>query len=264
MKKIVMALLLVLPINVSALTLPDKIYQGDLVYGKKDKGEQVFMGDKQLPTMFDTFVFAVGRDAPKTLVLTVRKDGNVKTHPVTVLPYAWKIEHIRGVPHKTVEPSSLEQHRIAQEQIKINDARKETSLLGFPMCFLLPLEGRYSGLFGQNRVYNGIPKRPHGGIDIASPKGEKIKTVADGIVTLSEKDLFYTGGTIIIHHGSGLYSSYSHLSALNVSVGDKVKQGDVIGFVGATGRATGPHLHLTLMLGDVRFDPARVLKRTCP
>ena len=264
MKKILFTLLLILPIYAHALTLPDKIYQGDFVYGKKEKGEQIFIGDKQLPTMFDTFVFAVGRDAPETLVLTVKKEGSVKPYPVQILPYDWKIEHINGVPQKTVEPSPWEQRRIAREQLKINEARKETTLSEFPMCFLSPLKGRYSGLFGQNRVYNGIPKNPHSGLDIASPKGTKIKTVADGIVTLAEKDLFYTGGTVIIHHGSDIYSSYSHLSALNVSVGDSVKQGDIIGLVGATGRATGPHLHLTLMWNNVRFDPARILKETCP
>lgn len=248
----------------NALTLPEKIYQGDLVYGTLETDEYLFMDEKELPRQKNIFLFAVGRNAPETLRLTLKKKELVKPIILKILPYEWKLDRVDGVPQKTVTPSKWEQKRIAREQKKINAARTDKSFQGFPVCFLKPFEGRYSGLFGEQRIYNGIPKSPHSGLDIAAPNGTPVPATADGVVTLAEKDLFYTGGTVIVHHGSGIYSSYCHLSKLNASVGDKIKQGEIIGFVGATGRATGPHLHLTLSWENTRFDPARVLKEVCP
>ena len=125
--------------------------------------------------------------------------------------------------------------------------------------FILPVEGRISGNFGNQRIFNGIPKSPHSGTDIAAPAGTEVKAAGDGIVVLNGKDYFYTGNMVIIDHGQGLQTIYAHLQESKVKLGDKVKQGDVIGLVGSTGRATGPHLHWGASLNNVRFRPHSLL-----
>ena len=129
----------------------------------------------------------------------------------------------------------------------------------FQTSFIWPVVGPISGVFGSQRVYNGVPKRPHYGVDIARETGAKIVAPAAGIITMAE-DLYYSGLTIILDHGQGLSSSFLHLSQMTVDVGDTVEQGDVIGEVGATGRVTGPHLdwrmNWTGGKGNIRVDPA--------
>ena len=109
-----------------------------------------------------------------------------------------------------------------------------------------------------------MAQRPHSGVDLAAPEGTEVKATADGVVVLAQKDLFYTGGTIIIEHGSGVQSGYSHLSKVGVKNGDVVRQGDVIGQVGMTGRATGPHLHFTLSWENIRVAPEFEFCTSCP
>ena len=123
------------------------------------------------------------------------------------------------------------------------------------------MQGRISGRFGNQRVYNGTPKSPHSGMDIAAPKGTPVRAPADGVITFVAPDLYLTGGTVLLDHGHGISSNFLHLSRIDVKVGDVVKQGDVIGAVGATGRATGPHLHWGMSWFDVRIDPLLVLER---
>ena len=123
------------------------------------------------------------------------------------------------------------------------------------------MQGRISGRFGNARAYNGIPKSPHSGMDIAVPKGTPVHAPASGVVTFVAPDLYLTGGTVLLDHGHGISSNFLHLSRIDVKVGDVVKQGDVIGAVGMTGRATGPHLHWGMSWFDVRIDPLLVLER---
>ncbi len=123
----------------------------------------------------------------------------------------------------------------------------------------MPVEGLISGVYGSQRILNGKPKWPHYGIDIAAKKGTKIKSSATGIVTMAEDDLYYTGGTVIMDHGHGISTIYSHLESLNVKVGDEVLQGDILGTVGSTGRSTGPHLDFRINWFQTRLDPMSVL-----
>ena len=121
------------------------------------------------------------------------------------------------------------------------------------------MQGRISGRFGNQRIYNGTPKSPHSGMDIAAGTGTPIRAPAGGTVTLAQQDFYLTGGTVMIDHGHGIGSNFLHLSRLDVKVGDVVKQGDVIGAVGSTGRSTGPHLHWGMSWFDIRIDPLLVL-----
>jgi len=123
----------------------------------------------------------------------------------------------------------------------------------------MPVNGIISGVYGSQRILNGKPKWPHYGIDIAAKKGSKIKSSGNGIVTMAEPDLYYTGGTIIMDHGHGISTIYSHLEKLMVEVGDHIKQGEIIGTVGSTGRSTGPHLDFRINWFQTRLDPMTVL-----
>ena len=124
----------------------------------------------------------------------------------------------------------------------------------------MPVDGIITGVYGSQRILNGKPKWPHYGIDIAAKKGTLIKSSGSGVVTMAEDDLYYTGGTIIMDHGHGISTIYSHLETVMVSVGDNINKGDIIGTVGSTGRSTGPHLDFRLNWFQTRLDPMSILK----
>jgi murein DD-endopeptidase MepM/ murein hydrolase activator NlpD len=145
--------------------------------------------------------------------------------------------------------------RIRQEQVAVDAARAQLlPITAFRQTFRWPAIGPVSGVFGSQRVYNGEPGRPHYGVDVAVPTGTRVYAPADGIVTLARKDMYYSGGTIILDHGFGLSSSFLHLSKVLVKVGDVIKQGDVLAETGATGRASGPHLDWRMNWLDRRVD----------
>lgn len=123
-----------------------------------------------------------------------------------------------------------------------------------------PAQGRISGVYGSQRIFNGEPRNPHFGLDVAAPTGTPVKVVWPGQVVFAADDLFYSGGTIIVDHGHGVTTTYIHLSRVDVEVGDELAQGTVIGAIGATGRATGPHLDWRVNWRNVRLDPALVLE----
>ena len=125
----------------------------------------------------------------------------------------------------------------------------------------MPAEGIITGVYGSQRILNGTPKRPHYGLDIANKMGTDVIATSDGEIVLVEKDLFYSGGTIIISHGLGLTSSYLHLSSILVEKGDVVVQGQKVGEIGATGRATGPHLDWRMQIRETRIDPRLLLNK---
>ncbi len=256
----------VLTVPAMAVTLPDTLPQGELVYGSVDKGERIYhRGFELKPDETGTFVFGVGRKQVDPLTFTVKK--GVLSSKEIVLPVQakqWETEQINGVPQNTIAPSAAEKERIAREQKILDAAREKEDSSAVPQCFIWPVKGRISGTFGKKRIYNGSVKGDHSGFDIAAPTGTPVKAVADGWVQLAEADLFYTGGTVFIEHGSGVFSGYSHLSKVIVPVGSFVQAGDVIGLVGSTGRATGPHLHLTITWRGVRVDPQALLKDKCP
>ena len=159
-------------------------------------------------------------------------------------------------PSKEDEAEILREQTDVKKALSFNDENAQLSKNGF----VLPLKGRISGHFGNQRIFNDVPKNPHSGTDIAAPKGTKIVASGDGKVLLAGGNYFYSGNMVILDHGQGLKTIYAHLDKALVNVGDIVKKGDVIGLVGATGRATGPHLHWGATVNNVRFRPHSLLE----
>ncbi len=210
------------------------------------------------------FVFGVGRDAigPARLHLET-PDGIACDFEVKVALRGWQLERVDGVPESTVEPPPAIAARIEREQALVAKAReRDDDRSDFAKNFDWPLTGRISGVFGSQRIYNGKPKSPHSGLDVAAPKGKPVLAPAGGIVTFANPDLYLTGGTVLVDHGHGLSSSFLHLSRLDVSVGQRVEKGQAIGLVGATGRATGPHMHWGMNWFGVRVDPQLLVDPT--
>jgi murein DD-endopeptidase MepM/ murein hydrolase activator NlpD len=146
--------------------------------------------------------------------------------------------------------------RIAAERELILAAwAYDTTATDFLGGFVWPVVAPISGVYGSQRILNGEPRQPHFGVDMAAPEGTPVAAPAGGIVRLAEPDLNFTGGTVIIDHGHGLSSTLMHLASVLVAVGQRVEQGDIVGTVGATGRATGPHLDWRMNLYDARIDP---------
>ena len=188
------------------------------------------------------------------------KDSQQYSYSVAQREY--KVQRVDGVPQRTVTPPSAEVlERIRQEgrlvrQARADNDRREDFLQGF----IKPLEGPITGVYGSQRVYNGVPKNPHYGLDIARPTGTVVVAPAAGIVKLVHADMYYSGGTLVLDHGYGLTSSFIHLSGALVKEGQRVEAGDAIAKVGSSGRATGPHLDWRVNWFSVRLDPALVLE----
>jgi len=239
-------------------TLPEAVQQGTLVFGQTAPGSKVTLHGKALRVAPDgRFVFGIGRDESRDARIDVqRPDGSHERVDVAVKKRDWPVERVSGVPPATIDPPPEIAARIAREQAAVaaqrnrDDARSDVF-----QGFIWPLEGRISGRFGRQRVYNGKPGSPHSGTDIAAPQGTPIRAPAAGLVVFAEPDLYLTGGTVLIDHGHGVGSNFLHLSRLDVAPGQRVEQGDIIGQVGATGRATGPHLHWGLTWFSTRLDP---------
>jgi murein DD-endopeptidase MepM/ murein hydrolase activator NlpD len=237
---------------------PQSASQGALVIGKVAPDSKVRYADRDLlVTPAGDVVFGIGRDEKGPVSVDVRRpDGRHVREEIAVTPRDWPIERVDGVPPKTVEPPPEIAERIRHEQARVVAARvRDDARADFMETFIWPVEGRISGRFGNQRIYNGIPKAPHSGMDIAVPQGTPIKAPAGGLVTFAAPDLYLPGGTVLIDHGHGVSSNFLHMSRIDVKVGDRVEQGQIIGAVGKTGRATGPHLHWGLNWFDVRLDP---------
>ncbi|MDG0978433.1 MAG: M23 family metallopeptidase [Halieaceae bacterium] len=215
-----------------------------------------------LPLIDDRLSWAgLGRDALLDNTLSVEfKDGRVCEQSIVLVKREYDVSVIEGVPQRTVTPPQEDLERIRLEGALVRSAKKQAYECDACIEQLLsatkmPLTGRISGVYGSQRVYNGKPGNPHYGLDIARPKGTPVSAPVMGLVVLAEPDLYYSGGTVIIHHGYGVTSSFLHMSEVGVKVGDVVTQGDRIGAVGATGRATGPHLDWRMNFLDDRVDP---------
>jgi len=244
--------------------LPASASQGALVLGRTHPAGVVTTDGRNVRVAPDgSFVFGIGRDASGEVVVSVRQPGTgVVEHRIAVMPRDWPIERIAGVPPATVNPPPEIAARIAREQAQVVAARaRDDAREDYAQRFIWPVRGRISGRFGNQRIYNNTPKSPHSGMDIAAPQGTPVKAPAAGVVTFAAPDLYLTGGTVLLDHGHGVSSNFLHLSRLDVKVGDRVEQGQVIGAVGMTGRATGPHLHWGMNWFDVRVDPLLVLER---
>lgn len=246
------------------IVFPVSVSQGALVLGKVPAGSLVHYGGRTLRTTpYGTVVLGVGRDEKGPLQVNVAlPSGRSETVSIDVMARDWPTEYVKGVPPKTVNPPPDIAERIKREQALVTAARlRDDDRTDFVQAFQWPVQGRVSGRFGNARVYNGQPGAGHSGMDIAAPDGTPVKAPAAGVVTFASPDLYLTGGTLLIDHGYGVSSNFLHLSRIDVKVGDRVEQGRTIGAVGATGRATGPHLHWGMNWFDVRIDPLLVLER---
>ena len=252
------------PADPARIVFPASVPQGAMVVGKVPPGSRVRHGGRELRvTGYGSVVFGVGRDASEPLpVEVVRPDGSREQVRIAVTPRDWPVEHVRGVPPRTVDPPPAVAARIAREAAEVGAARmRDDARADFARPFVWPVAGRVSGRFGNQRIYNGKPGSPHSGMDIAAPAGTPVQAPAAGVVTLAAADYYITGGTLIIDHGHGISSNFLHLSRIDVRVGDRVEQGQLVAAVGATGRATGPHLHWGMNWFDVWIDPLLVLER---
>ena len=249
-----------------AFTFPVSVQQGSLIIGRiaPGIGEVRYQGRTLRVSPEGWVALGVGRNATAPVELqVVTSTGIVGMAHIDVTPRDWPVEHVNGVPPKTVAPPPAIAERIKREQAEVTAARdRDDARTDFATPFIWPVEGRISGRFGNQRVYNGTPGTPHSGMDIAAPQGTPVKAPAAGIVTFAAPDLYLTGGTLLIDHGQGVSSNFLHLSRIDVKPGQYVQQGQIIGAVGATGRATGPHLHWGMNWFDVRIDPLLVLEAT--
>lgn len=236
--------------------------QGGMVIGKTSPETSVYFDDKKIDVTDDGyFVFGFHRDFPKTASLVLKKNGKVEKQPLAIRQREYNIERIDGLPSGKINPMKPETlARIKKEGAMVGVARaKKSKQLAFMQDFIWPSKGRISGVYGSQRVLNGVPKRPHYGIDIAAPTGTAVISPADGIVRLVHNDMFYSGGTLIVDHGYGISSTFIHLHSIDVKEGQKVKQGELIATVGGTGRATGPHLDWRINWYKSRLDPQLVV-----
>ena len=258
MRIIIVLFFLLITTSSFAVTFEGKFMQGSFILGKTEAGSEVFIDKKKVKVSSDGyFAFGLGRDRKNDVVITVNKKKIVKK----VFKREYKIQRIDGLEEKKVTPPEEVYERIKRENKWIGEARAINSdLVFFKNKFINPLENAIvTGVYGSQRILNGKPKWPHYGIDFAAQEGTEIKAMLDGVVTLAEPDLFYTGGTLIFDHGHGISTLYMHMKTLMVKKGQKVKQGDIIGTVGSTGRSTGAHLDVRLNWFQTRLDPATVL-----
>ena len=241
-----------------AVTFEGKFIQGSFILGKTEPGSEVFIDKKKVKVTPDGyFVFGLDRDRKNDVAITINKKKIVKK----VYKRKYDIQRIDGLEEKKVTPPEEVYERIKRENGWIGEVRAiNSNLTFFTKKFIVPVENAIiSGVYGSQRILNGKPKWPHYGLDFAADEGTEIKAMLNGTVTLAEPDLFYTGGTLIFDHGHGISTLYMHMKEILVKKGQEVKQGDIIGTVGSTGRATGAHLDVRLNWFQIRLDPATVL-----
>lgn len=243
----------------SELHLEGGLIQGGLVRGHVAPGSAVWLDGRELRVSAEgRFVFGFGRDARSRAELVVRHpDGDEDRRTLDIATRTYQIQQIDGLPPRQVTPSAQDLARI-QAEAKLIEAVKarNSDRVGFTQEIAWPALGPISGIYGSQRILNGEPRAPHRGIDVAAPAGTTVEAMASGVVSLAEPDLYFTGGTVMIDHGHGLHSIYAHMQEVLVEVGQGVARGAPVGKVGATGRATGPHLHWGIYWFDNALDPA--------
>ena len=247
--------------QINAIEFKGKFLQGHYIIGITDPSAKIIIDKKNVKVSSDGyFVFGIDRDRKFDLVITKITNGKKEKIVKKILKRKYNIQRIDGLEESKVTPPESVYKRIREENNKIGEARAINSDLSFfKNQFIMPVEGIISGVYGSQRILNGKPRWPHYGIDIAAKKGTLIKSSGSGVVTMAEEDLYYTGGTIIMDHGHGISTIYSHLETVMVSIGDKINKGDIIGTVGSTGRSTGPHLDFRLNWFQTRLDPMSIL-----
>jgi murein DD-endopeptidase MepM/ murein hydrolase activator NlpD len=244
------------------LRLKGELTQGALVIGKTLPGYTVMLDAQRLKvTIEGLFVMGFNRDAKPDHKLVISDDSGKHTeYQLEVTPRKYDIQYIEGIAKKLMQPNATDLQRIRAENAMIREARLfESDQLNFTEPFIWPAQGPVTGVYGSQRYYNGEPRRPHFGLDIAAPEGADVIAPASGTITLVHPDMFFSGGTIILDHGYGISSTFIHLSKVMVVKGQLVKQGQLLGKVGQSGRATGPHLDWRINWFNTRLDPALLL-----
>ncbi|MBU2894976.1 M23 family metallopeptidase [Colwellia sp. D2M02] len=249
--------------NKPSIKLAGVVEQGGLLVGKTSVGNTVTLNDKKLPLSADgDYTFGFSRDDVDSYTLAISNvNGDRVEKILTPKKREYNIQRIEGIKKSIMKPNPQAVKRSAKDSKQVKAARTiSTDLTSFAGGFIAPIDGTITGVYGSQRVFNGVKKRPHFGLDYAGKIGDPVKAPAAGKVLLWVPDMFYSGGTMIIEHGHGISSTFLHLSKSYVKQGDMVEQGQVIAAVGNSGRTTGPHLDWRINWFDVKIDPALVLK----
>ncbi|MDA0338812.1 MAG: M23 family metallopeptidase [Proteobacteria bacterium] len=257
---IIAALLLTLAVlsPAHAVELRGSMIEGGMMVGMAPAGSTVALDGEAVATTSDgLFVIGFHRDAPETQALEItHPDGSVDLQTLVIEQRSYNIQRIDGLPPSKVTPPKARLERIARERAMVAAARENKSTDTYwADGFTWPARGRVSGVYGSQRVLNGTPKQPHYGLDVAAPKGTPVYAPAGGTVVLAEPDFYYEGGIVIIDHGYGLMSTLFHMQTVTAKVGTHIQQSDPIGTIGATGRATGPHVDWRINWHKARLDP---------
>jgi murein DD-endopeptidase MepM/ murein hydrolase activator NlpD len=244
------------------VSLHGESVQGGLIFGQADPGSSATLdGNELIVSAQGNFVIGFDRDESGQRVLAVSApDRPDEIITLDVLTRVYDIERVDGLPPSTVKPDPEAEQRIRDEAAMVNAARsRRDPATYYAAGFAWPASGRISGVYGSQRILNGEPGRPHFGMDIAAAEGSPVYAPADGVITLAHPGMYFSGGTLILDHGQGLSSSFLHLSKILVATGVTVQQGDLIALVGATGRASGPHLDWRMNWLDRHVDPQLLL-----
>lgn len=253
----------------SELSLTGRLVQGGFALGRTWPAAAVFLDGEALTTASPEGLFVIGfdRDAGGSVEIGVRSGALNARRVLNIARGDFVEQRIDGLPPSTVAPPppALLARIQREAALKAEAYASRDPATGFTSGFDWPLERyRISSRWGSRRILNGTPARPHYGIDLAAPAGTVIRAPADGVVTLAERELHYEGGTTFIDHGQGLISVYLHQSRLDVQAGQRVRRGEAIGRVGATGRATGPHLCWRMRWRDRNLDPSLMVGASAP
>lgn len=243
--------------------LQGEAIQGGVIFGQAQPGSTVSLDGTAVMTSADgRFVIGFDRDETGSRELLVTgPDLAVEKLQLAVKPREYDIERVDGLPPRTVTPDPEAAERIKQEAAMVSSARRlRDQRTDYVEGFAWPAAGRISGVYGSQRILNGEPGRPHYGLDIAAPSGDPVYAPAAGKVTLTHDDMYFSGGTLIVDHGQGLSSTFLHLSEILVETGDEVQQGDLVARIGATGRASGPHLDWRMNWLNRRVDPQLLVR----
>jgi murein DD-endopeptidase MepM/ murein hydrolase activator NlpD len=228
------------------------------VKGRTEPGARVFFNGQQVQISKEgIFLIGFGRDAePQSTLKVIFPNGSHEIRELKIAQRQYQIQHIKGLPSRKVNPRSEDLARIRKEAAMVREARElDDPRTDFLSGFIWPVQGVISGVYGSQRILNGQPRKPHYGIDIAAPAGTLVRAPADGVVTLTHPNMFFSGGTLILDHGHGLSSAFLHLRRILVKQGEQVSRGKPIAEVGATGRVTGAHLDWRINLFQTRLDP---------
>ena len=248
--------------KVLAVEFDGKFIQGHFIIGKTDPDSKIKIDKKQVKVTKDGyFAFGLDRDRKNNVMIKIQNKKETKLIEKQVFKREYKIQRIDGLPPKQVTPPPEVYERIKKDNKLIGDARAiNSNLIFFKDKFVYPID-KYiiTGVYGSQRILNGKPRRPHYGIDFHAPEGTPVKSMMDGVVTLVEKDMYFTGGTVIFDHGHGISTLYMHMKDINVQKGQKVKKGQIVGTLGQSGRATGPHLDIRLNWFEIKLDPMTIL-----